>query len=587
MNVTIDIKRFLLMLCISCTSIFMVGQDLYVDISCTNQYPGVGEKIKLSYILKMKLKGGTASISHNGINISKPDMKSLNIIDEGTEGTSFSFGGFGGGDMQVSKYSFILQPTKEGDITIGSFSFTMNGETYTSKSFTLHVGKGDPNAQIVKKNANYFISIDASKKELYPGEHAVLTYTLYSRSSNIYLDKKEFPMTDAFWMEEIEPGNKGFQQSQVNLNGYAYLKIPLRKIVVFAKEPGEVEVPAFSLDLVVGGGFFSQGTMHPLKSNSPTIKVKSLPEGAPASFINQVGRDYELEVNYSTTSLKAGEPIDVLVKVSGKGNLNKLVAPELTFPLDFDAYEPKVEGTVSLSTSHGFAGDREFRYLVIPRHHGTFEIPAFELSYFDLASKSYKTMSHPAQTIEVEKTANSTPSTNTGSVVEKEDVEVINEEIRHIAYSSSLSSSQTTFFNSSMFWAGITTPLVLALSGLLFVAFRPEEKKVDKRKTAGKNLFKTLKVAEQRLSEKDSLGFYDELYKGLMHYLSNKLDTPFSALTKETIVSKLSDEALSDRALKILEACEMARYAPVTVAGAQETMNETKSLIQQIEKHVS
>ncbi|CAG5084914.1 BatD family protein [Parvicella tangerina] len=565
------------------------GQDIYVDISCTNQYPGVGEKIKLSYILKKKLKGGMATISHSGINISKPDMKSLNVIDEGTEGSSFSFGGFGGGgDMQVSKYSFILQPTTEGEVKLAPFSFKMNGETYTSKSFTIHVGKGDPNATIVKKNANYFISIDVSKKELYPGEHAVVTYTIYSRSSNISLQKSEFPMSDAFWSEEIDPGKNGFGQTQVNIDGYAYLKIPVKKQVIFAKEAGVFEIPPCSAELVVGGGFFSQGTLEKLQSNAPKLTVKSLPSGAPDSFQGQVGKDYDLEVSYSTTKLKAGEPIDVIINLTGKGNLNKLAAPELSFPLDFDAYEPEVSGSINLSMSNGFSGNRKFNYLVIPRHHGTYEVPAFEYSYFDLASKTYKTLSHPAQTIEVEKSNNSTPATvNGGTSTPKEDVEVLNEEIRHIAYNTELTSSKTTFFKTTLFWTGLTVPLGLTLAGFLFAIFRPKETKKDKKKTAGKKVFKTLKAAEQKLSAQDNLGFYDELYKGLMQYLSNKLETPFSDLTKESIVEKLGHKELSKSVLNILESCEMARYTPISSEGAQDTMNKTKSLIQQIEKHVS
>lgn len=582
------IKIFLAILLIGIVSLSTYAQ-VYVDISCTNQYPGVGEKIKLSYILKKKLQGGFATNSHSGISITKPDMKSLNVIDEGTEGNGFSFGNFGGGgDMQISKYSFIIQPTKEGEVKIGAFSFIMNGETYSSEPFTLYVGKGDPNAQVIKKNANYFMTIDVSKKELYPGEHALVTYTLYSRSSNISFQKSDFPTSDAFWSEIIEPGNNGFGQEQINISGYAYLKIPVKKIVIFAKESGEFELPPCTADLMVGGGFFSQGSIEKLESNSPTIIVKQLPDGAPESFNGQLGRDYTMEVNYSTTSLKAGEPIDVNVNISGKGNLNKLSAPELTFPKDFDTYEPEVDGKVKLSASNGFSGNREFNYLVIPRHHGKYEIPAFEFSYFDLNSESYKTLSYPAQSIQVDKSENSTPATtNSNSTIEKEDVEVLNEEIRHIAYSTNLRSTETSFFKSSLFWVGITTPFVLAIVSLLFISFRPQNQNEDKKKNAGKNVYKTLKVAEQKLSENDNLGFYDELYKGIMHYLSNRLETPFSDLTKESIDDKINNNELSKGILRIIEECEMAKYTPVTSAGAQETMNQTKALIQQIEDHVS
>lgn len=589
-NTIKHIRHLVLLSLLSSLALTLSAQDIYVDISCTNQYPGVGEKIKLSYVLKMKLKGGMASISHSGISVSKPDMKSFNVVDEGTEGSSFSFGGFGGGgDMQISKYSYILQPTKEGDVSIGPFSFKMNGETYTSKSFTIHVGKGDPNTPIVKKNANYFITIDVSKKELYPGEHALVTYTLYSRSSNISIQNYEFPMTNGFWKEEVDPGNNGFGQSQVNIDGYQYLKIPLKKEVIFGQKTGEIEISPYTVDLQVGGGFFSKGSLEKLKSNSPKITIKPLPSGAPASFDNQVGKGYELEVNYSTTQLKAGEPIDVKINITGKGNLKQLNAPELTFPLDFDTYEPESESNLKLSTSYGFSGNKAFNYLVIPRHHGKYEIPAFEFTYFDLDSKTYKTLSHPGQSIQVEKSANSTPATTngTGNSVLKEDVEVVNNEIRHISYTTDLSTSETSFFQSTSFWLGLSSPFILVLGSWLFLTFKKQETTEDVKKNAGRYVFRTLKVAEQKLSDNDHLGFYEELYKGFMKYLSNKLGVPMSALTKETIANRIADKGLSDQTLQILESCEMARFTPITSAGAQETMQNAKTLIQEIEKHVN
>lgn len=582
------IKLILLLLFLS-NALNTRGQEIYVDISCTNQYPGVGEKIKLSYVLKMKLTGGSAAVSHNGIKIEKPDMQSLNVIDEGTEGSTFSFGGFGGdGDMQISKYSFILQPTKEGDVKLAPFSFVMNGETHTSEAYTFHVGEGEPDAQIVKKNAGYFIRMEVSKKDLYLGEHTLITYTLYSRSSNISVQDYDFPMTNGFWKEEITPGNNGFGQEQVNIQGYQYLKIPLKKEIVYAQKTGDITLEPYNLDLLVGGGFFSQGSLESLESNSPVISVKSLPEGAPFGFDNQVGKNYELDMSYSSTALKAGEPIDVKIKITGKGNLKQLDAPDLTFPTDFDTYEPETTDKVKLSTS-GLSGYKEFNYLVIPRHHGTFEIPAFEFSYFDISSSSYQTLSYPAQTIEVEKSATSTPATITsGNVADnKEEVEVLNTEIRHIVYTTSLRTTSTTFFRSPLFWTGLTVPLVLVLGGFFFVAIKPKEKKVDLKKSAGKHVFKVLKLAEQKLSSNDNIGFYEELYKGMMNYLSEKLETPPSELTKESIAVKLDSKELSNPVLSVIEECEMARFTPVTNAGAKETMNKVRSIIQNIENHVN
>lgn len=563
-----------------------VAQEIYVDISCTNQYPGVGEKIKLSYILKKKLKNGFASYSSSGIKISKPKMGSLNIVDEGTEGSSFSFGNMGG-DMQISKYSFILQPTKEGDVTIGPFSFQMNGETFSSESYVIHVGKGNPNTPIIKQNANYFIRIDVSKKELYQGDHALVSYTLYSRSSNISIQDYDFPMANGFWAEDISGGNQGFQQSQETINGMAYLKVPLKKELIYAQKTGKVEIPAFNLQLYVGGGFFSQGSTENLTSNSVTLDVKPLPSGAPSDFDNQVGKSYELDVSYSTLDLKAGEPIDVKVKISGKGNLRQLNPPTLIFPSDFEAYDPDVNDKTSMSAS-GISGYKEFTYLVIPRHHGIYEIPALTYSYYDLGSGSYKTLSSEPRTINVAKSENSTPATTNGNATHQEEVEVLNNEIRHIVYDTELSPEDSSFYGSGKFWISITSPFALTIGLFIFFGLKKEEREdvTSLKKKASKEAVKALKAAETKLAEKDDNGFYEELYKGLMTFISKKLDTPLSQLSKEGLSGKIEDPELYASLVDTLEECEMARFAPVTHAGALETMNKAKELIQKIERHV-
>lgn len=563
--------------------------DIYVDIECSNQYPGVGEQIKISYVLKLKMKGGTASISHSGIKIKKPSMTGLNVTQEGSESTGFSFGG-GGQDMKLSKYSFIAQPTKKGTVKIDPFTFYMNGESYTSDSFTLNVGEGDPKAKIIPKNSNYFLRIDISKSDLYIGEHALVTYKLYSHYSNISITNYDFPMTNGLWKEEIKSGSKGWPQTQETIGGKAYLVIPLKKEIIYAQKTGEVEIPGITVDLNIGGGFFSQGTKETIKSNSPTLKVKPLPKGAPISFDNQVGKNYKLEMSYSTNSLKSGDALDVKIKLKGEGNIKKMNPPVLDFPSDFEVFDAEVEDKIKISTS-GTSGSKEFSYLIIPRHHGTYEIPEFKYSYFDISTKSYETLTFPAQTLDIEKGDNESIASTNNFNTNKEEVEVLNNEIRHITEKTTLEKSGTYFFKSTSYWIGLCLPPVLFLAAFLFLGLKPKERdeSVFAKKNASKKAFKTLAAADAYLQSKDDLGFYEALYKGMLEYLSNKFAVSTSSLSKEnikaTLLSHSIDESLTTEFMSILDECEIARFAPITHSGAQQTMDKTKSIIQNIEKN--
>jgi hypothetical protein len=585
----ISISKFILAITVILASVHVGAQDIYVDIECTNQYPGVGEQIKISYVLKLKMNGGMASISHSGIKIKKPSMSGLNVTQEGNESTGFSFGG-GGKDMKLSKYSFIAQPTKKGTVKIDPFTFVMNGESYTSDSFTLKVGEGDPKAKIIPQNSNYFLRIEISKSDLYIGEHALVTYKLYSHYSNISITNYDFPMANGLWKEEIKTGSKGWPQTQETIGGKAYLVIPLKKEIIFAQKTGKVEIPGITVDLSIGGGFFSQGTKETIKSNSPTLNVKPLPQGAPESFDNQVGKNYKLEMSYSTNQLKSGDALDVKIKIKGDGNIKKLNAPVLEFPSDFEVFDAEIQDNIKTSTS-GTSGSKDFSYLVIPRHHGSFEIPEFNYSYFDLSSKSYKTLTFPAQTLEVSKGDNESVASTNSFNSNKEEVEVLNNEIRHINVKTNLQKSGTYFFKSTSYWLGLCLPPLAFIGTLLFLGLKPKEVDLSKvaKKNASKKAFKTLAAADICLQSKDDLGFYEALYKGMLDYLSNKFTVSTASLSKEnikdTLLNNKIDENLTAQFMSILDECEMARFAPITHSGAQQTMDKTKSIIQNIEKN--
>ncbi len=364
----------------------------------------------------------------------------------------------------------------------------------------------------------------------------------------------------------------------------------MKKEIVFAQKTGEVEIPSISVDLNIGGGFFSQGTKETIKSNSQTFKVKPLPNGAPTSFDNQVGKNYKLEMSYSTNQLKSGEALDIKIKIKGEGNIKKMNAPALSFPTDFEVFDAEIQDNIKTSTS-GTSGSKDFSYLVIPRHHGTYEIPEFQYSYFDLNSKSYKTLTYPAQVIEVEKGDGESVASTNNYNSNKEEVEVLNNEIRHINTKTKLEKSGTYFFKSTSFWAGLCLPPVLILSAFFLIGLKPKEKdaSVFDKKNASKKAFKTLAEADACLKSKDDLGFYESLYKGMLQYLSNKFTVPTSSLTKENIKLTLEKHEISNdlttQFLTILDECEMARFAPITHLGAQQTMDKTKSIIQNIEKN--
>jgi ribosomal protein S15P/S13E len=176
------------------------------------------------------------------------------------------------------------------------------------------------------------------------------------------------------------------------------------------------------------------------------------------------------------------------------------------------------------------------------------------------------------------------------NITKKEDVSILNQEIRHISSQTSFHPKDTYFFKSKTFWIGLVSSPTLFVATFLFLLFRPQkdEKKIT-QKSASRKALKILNEAKKHLDSKDDLLFYESLYKGLLQYLSNKFSVPTSTLTKESIKETLLQNKVEENSvnlfIKIVEECEMARFAPITHAGAENTMNQAVSIIQNIEKN--
>jgi hypothetical protein len=87
-----------------------------------------------------------------------------------------------------------------------------------------------------------------------------------------------------------------------------------------------------------------------------------------------------------------------------------------------------------------------------------------------------------------------------------------------------------------------------------------------RNKKAEKLARKRLKLAKIYLDKKKENEFYDEIFKALWGYLSDKLSIPVSILNKETVSGAFKSQKvppeLSDNFMSTLNDTEFARFAP-------------------------
>jgi tetratricopeptide (TPR) repeat protein len=352
---------------------------------------------------------------------------------------------------------------------------------------------------------------------------------------------------------------------------------------MFPQATGKLEIPSITYDGIVVQqnrnidpfeAFFNGGSGYievkkQIKAPAITIQVDPLPQ-RPANFSGGVG-SFSISAQIDKTEVKANDPVNLRVVVSGVGNMKLLKQPVVKIPKDFDSYDAKVTDKTKL-TVNGLEGSIVYDFLAVPRHQGTFEIPAIEYTYFDTKSNSYKTERTESFTLKV---AKGDGQTTVASFAGQEDVKQLGSDIRYIHTGNTEQHGVNEFFFGSVaYWMSLAVLLIAFIS--LFVIFRHraiENANIVKQRAgkANKVAVKRLKKAAKLMKTGKDGEFYDEVMRALWGYVGDKLNIPVDQLTRDNVSQQLSQYNVSEETIRqfvgALDECEFARYAPGDATG--------------------
>tara|TARA_A100001388_G_scaffold53838_1_gene36789 strand:+ start:159 stop:1916 length:1758 start_codon:yes stop_codon:yes gene_type:complete len=542
--------------------------------------------------------------SNERIGLSKLSFKDF-IIRQGPFTSSSSQTTIINGKFEhVKEYSstFILSPKQHGELVIESIQATYDDETYKTKPITITVSKGKTNKVVPstspstsnQNNSKFFARLITPKKQLYLGENILLEYKIYASTyhiRNLEITDYELPMSNDIWTELLEPKNNQWKEQIEVINGVQYRVFTLKKEIISPQKTGEITITPFEVKTLVNRDFFNRGQQKKLKSNALNLKVKPLPPNPPPSFNGQVGRNYKLKVDIKKTELNVDDPLDINIEISGNGNLKQLELPNLNLPQDLEKYPEEIKSNIKVNIN-GISGKKKLHQLVIPRFHGSYDIPSVSFTYFDLNKKKYKTLYHPNTTIQVaksEKTA--TNNTLNFERPQQDEVITINENIRHIKTDTKLFDFSNPIFGTGYYWILLSvSPLLLVLS-LFFLSNREKFTNTEKAllKQLNKETQTHLVKAENNLSNKDYDSFYKEIYMLWTSFISKKYIIDIAEMNRSTIHETLMNSQIKgefiDELDKILTYCEMAQYSPLSGDEAENSLINTKKLLLNLRKH--
>lgn len=594
-SISLNIKILLLLFLLQGSSLF--AQEVIFKASAPK---GVvkNEQFRLTYTLNKEGKDIRLPSSMEGFDIlfgpSVSSSYSTQIINgKSTSQSSFS-------------YTYILTAPEEGSFTIAPASITVNGSNYKSNSVQVDVLPPDKEAEKEQsgqssssssststeiKKTDAFVRAIVSKNSIYEQEGFMVTFKLYTTLNVVDYGRIEFPEFEGFLVEELDvPSNQ--QLRLEHYDGRNYYTADLRKTLLFPQRSGKMTIPSGRLEMVFSvpsgkkvSSFFGMQEVNvdvkkPLITNPVSINVTALPSGKPSSFSGAVGK-FTFTPSISTQEIRANEPVTVTLKIEGTGNQKLIQNPKVEFPSNFELYDPTIANDLTPGLN-GLTGTRTVEYLVIPRYEGDYTIPAIEFSYFDINSRSYKTIKSPTYSLAVLK---GDPSKATASSYVNQQQVKVEQDIRYIkTEKSTFLKTDSFFFGSWGYWLWYLIPFILLC--LFFIMYRKQMKlnsniALMRNKRASKVAKRRLKKAEEYLKNKDKKNFYNEVLRSLWGYFSDKLSIPGADLTKRNIGDELSDygvdEVLIDKFMKILETCEFARYAPVESSAAMDEIYEETS----------
>ena len=544
-------------------ALIAVGMNVFADgkVSFTASAPdavAVGDQFRLSYTVTTQKVRDFRAPSMKGFDVlmgpSRSQQSSVQMINGQTTSTS------------SITFTYILMATAEGDFTIPGATITADGNQMVSNSVQVRVLPADQAANGASgnggkqsegtasrassgtsvSNSDLFITATASKMTVYEQEALLLTYKIYTLVDLRMFDNVKLPDFKGFHSQEVELPNDR-RWGLEHYKGRNYQSTIYRQFVLFPQQAGKLTIDAARFDA--------------------SIDVKPLPAGKPADFSGGVG-EFNITSSINSTNVKTNDAVTVKLVISGTGNLKLLSNPEVKFPEDFEVYDPKVDNKFRLTNS-GLSGSKVIEYLAIPRNAGTYEIPAVKFSYFDINSRSYKTLTTEEYELHVEKGAGNAAQT-IANFTSKEELKVLNEDIRFIKQNNvTLSPKGDFFFGSLTYW------LLYLIPGIAFITFFIIYRKqiaananVAKMRTkkANKVAVKRMKQAGKLLAENKKDAFYDEVLKALWGYISDKLNIPVSRLSKDNIEEELRNYGVNDALIKefldALNNCEFARFAP-------------------------
>ena len=468
---------------------------------------GLNERLKIEFTVNKQ----------GADNFTPPSFKNFTVLAGPSQATNFSM--INGRTSFTQSYSYIIQPTKKGNLTINSASIEYNGNIIKSNTLKVSVTNAvaipkDPNDPRYIASQNIHLVAEISSRKPFVGQSISVVYKLFVNVNKVSVRntrETQSPAYNGFWNQSIEVKNLTVQQGRYQGQSHKYVIV--KKSVLIPQKSGKLIIDPMEIEITAGvplgrrdlfGNMIHNNVNYVVTTGKIAINVKALPlEGKPDNFNGAVG-DYKFNVITDKSTLKLNETAQIKVEVKGKGNLKLLDLPKLVTPNGLEVYEPEHKEQIR-TTLRGMQGRIFDQYTIVPQFKGKYKIPKIDFSYFNPVEKKYYALSSPDILIDAPYGKNPGNTVNTTT---KQNLKYSGDgDIRYIQTKTQFKPlNKAVFFGSTKFYLWLLMPLLLipiAIATGRKYKERANDVLGNKRRKADRLARKHLSTAKKQMGDKE------------------------------------------------------------------------------------
>ena len=290
-------------------------------------------------------------------------------------------------------------------------------------------------------------------------------------------------------------------------------------------------------------------------SNEPlNLAIRALPsDGRPAGFAGAVGQ-FKLGSFSMPSELETGEPVDLRVTVTGKGNFDRVSSPRITPEAGWKTYPAK--DTTAPADTIGWEAEKTFTLPAIALAPGERDVH-FSFDYFDPESGTYQSIT--TQEIPVMITGNPVSGgAASGTSAPAESPEATLAPMR-IAPGRLLGQSTPVYLR-AWFIAiqGVAATTLIAAAMICLIRRRKEDPIAATRRAFRQAIDRQLVALTNARRSQDGAAFFAAARSALQHALAARWREGAPSITTEEVNQRLGPDSITARIFAMADAVEFS-----------------------------